>query len=159
MIIHIIHICIFYRIAVVLEIRRSSWGGKGCAPLLDPPSRSACSKYHHLPSPLPGKQLNWAIATAQIYKRECKCIFIHLTSAYLEAVHVSFSLINGTVQPFVTWGDTQRWVVRPQLTSSIFSFCEEVTQKCWPMRARQLQKRDFKRKTTGRVASNVAIGL
>ena len=52
----------------------------------------ACSKYHHLPSPLPGKQLNWAIATAQIYRLECTCIFVHLTSAYLDAVHVSFRL-------------------------------------------------------------------
>ena len=32
---------------------------------------------------------------------------------------------NRTVQPFVTWGDTQCWVVRPQLTSSIFLFARK----------------------------------
>ena len=48
---------------------------------------------------------------------------------------------------------------RPQLTSSdCFVFLGESWQKCWPIRARQLQKRDFKTRTNDRVASGLAMG-
>ena len=47
---------------------------------------------------------------------------------------------------------------RPQLTSSDY-FCEKTWQKCWAIRARHLQKRDFKTKTNDRVTSRLAIGL
>ena len=39
------------------------------------------------------------------------------------------------------------------------TFCEKAWQKCLPIRARHLQKRDFKTKASDCVASRLAMGL
>ena len=182
----------------------------------------ACSRYHHLPSPFPGKQLK-AITTAQIWKinwtvpciftaayichkLESTCIFCHITcvTIYQMRKHTTptrpqltnsdklwllatlrlhgwqdrdgFQVHCGTVlgrgDAFSTWRQirppkqshnaleshldpvnhaTSKWRI------AILSFCEKAWQKCWPIRARHLQKREIKTKYC--VASRLATGL
>jgi len=60
-----------------------------------------------------------------------------------------------TVQPFVRWGNTQR-----SCDHSWLAFCEKTLQKCWPItKARHLQEREFKTKTSDHVSSRLAMGL